>query len=116
MHSVDGFDEISLTGDVKIFDNSGERVLSPSHFGMPQQTYDDIRGGDTVEESARLFINVLEGKATPQQKNAVIANAAIGLYAANQKAGLTAAVSQAREALESGKALATFKTLLESQN
>lgn len=115
MHSVDGYDEISLTGPVKIFDNGGERILSPEDFNMAALTYEDILGGETIDESARIFKSVLDGDATPQQKSAVIANAAMGLYAANQKEGLLRAVDRAREALESGKAREAFKKLIESQ-
>lgn len=115
MHSVDGFDEVSLTGPVKIFDNGGEKILSPADMNMPVLKYEDILGGETIEDSARIFKSVLEGGATPQQKSAVIANAAMGLYAANQKEGLLRAVDRAREALESGKARDAFKKLIESQ-
>lgn len=115
MHSVDGFDEVSLTGPVKIFDNGGEKILSPADMNMPVLKYEDILGGQTIEESARIFKSVLDGGATPQQKSAVIANAAMGLYAANQKEGLLHAVDRARQSLESGKAQEAFKKLIESQ-
>ena len=116
LHSVDGFDEVSLTGPIKIFDNTGEKMVTPSDLDLPILRNEDILGGQTVEESARIFTAVLEGKSTPQQREAVIANAALGLYAANQEAGFGPAVASAREALESGKALSTFKKLIDSQN
>src|SRR5688572_20644927 len=47
MHSIDGFDEVSLTGPLKIFDNAGEKMLSPADLGLPVLKYDDIRGGQT---------------------------------------------------------------------
>ena len=116
LHSVDGFDEVSLTGPLKVFDNSGEKMITPEHLGLPSLEYADIRGGHSVEESAKIFMSVLEGTATTAQKNAVIANAAMGLYAARQKDGFASAVAHAREALESGKALKTFKKLIENAN
>ena len=116
LHSVDGFDEVSLTGPLKIFYNGGEKMITPGDMDLPQLSYDAIRGGQTVEESAKIFMTVLEGKATDSQNHAVIANAGMALYAANQKDGLKHAVGRAREALVSGKALATFKKLMESQN
>jgi anthranilate phosphoribosyltransferase len=115
LHSVDGFDEVSLTGPLKIFYNGGEKMLQPADFGLETLTYDDIRGGESVEESAKIFMAVLEGKGTRAQNQAVIANAGIALYAANQKEGLASAVGKAREALVSGKALATFKKLIETE-
>lgn len=115
LHSVDGFDEVSLTGPLKIFYNGGEKMLQPADFGLETLTYDNIRGGESVEESAKIFMAVLEGKGTRAQNEAVIANAGIALYAANQKEGLASAVGKAREALVSGKALATFKKLIENE-
>lgn len=115
MHSVDGFDEVSLTGPLKLYDNTGENMITPADLGLPVLAYEDIRGGETVEESARIFMSVLKGESTEPQKQAVIANAAMGLYAANQKQGLASAVAKAREALESGKALTTFTNLIDSQ-
>lgn len=116
LHSVDGFDEVSLTGLLKIFYNGGEKILTPADMGLPQLKYDDIRGGQSVEESAGIFKAVLEGRATPAQNHAVIANAAMALFAANQPEGLLHAVERAKDALASGKALETFKKLMASQN
>ncbi|HEX8041645.1 MAG TPA: anthranilate phosphoribosyltransferase [Chryseosolibacter sp.] len=116
LHSVDGFDEVSLTGPLKIFYNGGEKILTPADMGLPELKYEDIRGGQSVEESAAIFKAVLEGRATAAQNHAVIANAAMALYAANQSKGLLDAVERAKEALASGKALETFKKLMASQN
>lgn len=114
LHSVDGFDEVSLTGPFKVFDNGGEKMVTPEDLALPTLKYADIRGGQSVEESAKIFMSVLEGKAASAQKNAVIANAAMGLYAASQKEGFSSAVAKATEALDSGRALQTFKKLLQN--
>lgn len=116
LHSIDGFDEVSLTGPLKVFDNGGEKLITPADMDLPVLKYDDIRGGTSIEESARIFMTVLEGAGTPAQTDAVIANAAMALYAADQKGGVKNAVIKAREALTSGKAFATFKKLMASQN
>jgi anthranilate phosphoribosyltransferase len=115
LHSLDGYDEVSLTGGVKFFYNDGERVIDPSDFGFQKLAYEDIKGGQTIEESAKIFMNVLEGKGTGAQANAVIANAAMALFAADRKAGLPLAVERASESLKSGKALIAFKKLIEGQ-
>ena len=115
LHSIDGYDEVSLTGPVKFFHNDGEKIIEPADFGLPSLKYDDIRGGQSVEESAKIFMSVLEGKGTEAQNSAVTANAAMALYAANRKEGLAAAVVKAREALQSGRALNAFKKLIEGQ-
>ena len=112
LHSLDGYDEVSLTGSFKYFSNSGERIASPEDIGLMKLKAEDIRGGETVEQSAKIFMSVLEGKGTPQQNAAITANAGMALYASNQKAGVAAAIAKAKETLESGKALTTFKQLL----
>ena len=112
LHSLDGYDEVSLTGSFKYFSNEGERIVSPEDLGLPTIQYEDIKGGSTVEESAILFMNVLEGKGTVQQNSAVIANAAMALYCVDRNAGMIAAVGKAEDALKSGKALESFKKLM----
>jgi anthranilate phosphoribosyltransferase len=115
LHSIDGYDEISLTGAFKYFSNAGERLATPGDLGLPQLKYEDLKGGDSVEESAKIFMNVLEGKGTKAQNAAVTANAGLALYAGHQAEGLQQAISRAKEALESGKALQAFKKLIDGQ-
>lgn len=114
IHSIDGYDEISLTGKVKVYNHEGEGIITADSFGLPQSRAEEICGGDTVEASAKIFINVLEGRGTTPQKNAVIANAAMAIYISNRRQSLLSAAASAREALESGKALQTFKQLINS--
>lgn len=112
LHSLDGYDEVSLTGAFKFFFNDGERIATPAELGLPKIKYEDIKGGSTVQESATLFMNVLEGKGTEQQNAAVIANAAMALYCVDRHAGMIKAVEKATGALKSGKALESFKKLM----
>ena len=112
LHALDGYDEISLTGAFKYFYNDGERIADPADLGLLQVSYEDIDGGDTVEDSAKIFLNVLEGKGTQAQNSAVIANAGMALYCADQNSGVLHAVAKAKETLESGKALKAFNKLL----
>lgn len=112
LHSLDGYDEISLTGAFKYFHNNGEQLADAVDLGLPNVTYEQIGGGDSVADSAKIFMNVLEGKGTPAQNAAVIANAGMALYCADQQAGLLNSVAKAKEALESGKALESFKKLI----
>lgn len=112
LHSLDGYDEISLTGAFKYFYNNGEQLADAADLGLPNVTYEQIGGGDSVADSAKIFMDVLEGKGTPAQNAAVIANAGMALYCADQQAGLLNSVAKAKEALESGKALEAFKKLI----
>lgn len=114
LHSLDGYDEVSLTGAFKFFFNEGERIATPGDLGLPIIHHEDIKGGNTVQEAATLFMNVLEGKATEEQNAAVVANAAMALYCVNRKDGMIKAVEKAEDALKSGKALASFNKLMNS--
>jgi anthranilate phosphoribosyltransferase len=116
LHSLDGYDEVSLTGPFKYFYNGGEKVVEPVDLGLPKLTYEDIKGGTTVEESSRVFMDILEGKGTLAQNAAVVANAGMALYTGNQQDGIVAAVQRAKEALESGKALRAFRKLMAVNN
>ena len=88
-------------------------MSSAAMLGLPQLTSSDLAGGATMDESAKIFMNVLDGKGTPQQNAVVIANAGMALYCANQKSGLPNAIAKAKESLESGGARAAFKKLIE---
>lgn len=112
LHDLNGYDEISLTGPFKIFTNSGERVLEPADLGLPEVNPAELKGGNTVEESAGIFLNILEGNGTAAQNAVVIANAGMALFAGRQHEGILSAMEKAKEALQSGAALKTFKKLL----
>jgi anthranilate phosphoribosyltransferase len=112
VHSLDGYDEISLTGPFKYFCNKGELLADPSDLFLPTLAAADLRGGESISESAEIFINVLAGQGTPQQSIAVIANAGMALYCANQADGFESSIMKAKDVLESGKAFACFKNLI----
>ncbi|MEK7199288.1 MAG: anthranilate phosphoribosyltransferase, partial [Bacteroidota bacterium] len=50
IHSLDGYDEISLTNDTKVITNEGEKVMTPEQLGKRMVVAEDIYGGNTVEE------------------------------------------------------------------
>ncbi|GAL00616.1 anthranilate phosphoribosyltransferase [Nonlabens ulvanivorans] len=112
LHAHEGYDEVSLTGKVRMAKNNGVSDLSASDFNMKPLKQSDIYGGDTVEDAALIFMKVLENKATDAQKNVVIANAATAISVA-QDINLKNAVFAARASLESGKALESFQKLME---
>ena len=114
VNSIDGYDEISLTGDFKVSTNSYERIFSPSDLGMQKALPEELVAGATEKEAAQIFDAVLENRALPAQKNIVIANAAFGIqtFERGQKP-IEECIAIARESIESGRALATFKKFRE---
>ena len=101
LHDLQGYDEISLTGPFKIYTNGGEKILEPSDLGLPQVKAIELKGGETIEESAKIFISILEGNGTEAQNSVVIANAGMSLYAGHQDDGIKSAIEKARESLMS---------------
>lgn len=79
VNSMDGYDEISLTGDFKVTTNNYEKVFSPADLGFEPAKPEELRGGATEQEAAEIFDAVLENRALPAQKNIVLANAAFGI-------------------------------------
>ncbi|MCB0396982.1 MAG: anthranilate phosphoribosyltransferase [Flavobacteriales bacterium] len=113
IYALDGYDEVSLTGDFKTINRSGEHVYRPEQLGLHVHKAEEIFGGSTVEEAASIFKKILEGEGTGAQNEVVIANSALAIACAREDVNLNDAVSEARESLVSGKALQSFKTLLE---
>lgn len=111
--SYDGYDEISLTSGFKICTNDFEKVLTPVDLGLKYVKQNEIYGGETAEEAQKIFDAVLEGTATEAQKNVVIANSACGISVMDKNLSMADSVAMARESLESGKALQTFKKFVE---
>lgn len=114
IHSLDGYDEISLTGGFKALTRQTERTMLPADLGFTQVKPSEIYGGSSVEEAAGVFLKILEGKGSRAQKEVVIANTAMALYCMDESAGLDRCLERATESLESGSALSTFKNLVES--
>jgi anthranilate phosphoribosyltransferase len=113
LHSLDGYDEVSLTGAFKMISNQGEQILEPEDLGLKRLNQEEIKGGETIEDSAKIFLDILQGNGSEAQNQVVLANAGLALYCADKVAGLDVAIARAKESLESGKALNTFKKLIE---
>lgn len=112
LHSLDGYDEISLTGPFKMVMADGEYLYTPEGLGFKTHTQAELGGGNTIAESAKIFSAVLENTATEPQRNAVLANAGMAIFCADATLTLPEGIAAARESLESGKALASFKKLI----
>ncbi|GAL84557.1 anthranilate phosphoribosyltransferase [Sporocytophaga myxococcoides] len=112
LHSLDGYDEISLTGAFKIISNKRETILRPEDIGFSRVKAEALTSGKSLESSAKIFTNVLCNEATQEQTSAVIVNAAMAIWCTRPELSLEDAIGLAKESLESGKALSAFKTLL----
>jgi len=115
IHSLDGYDEISLTNDTKVITNDGEKIMTPESLGKRMVSATDIQGGSTVEESAKIFMKILKGEASWAQNAVVLANAAMGLQCTGNFRNYEGAYAAAVESLESGRAYNTMDKLINLQ-
>ncbi len=112
IHSLDGYDEISLTNDTKVITNEGEKILTPEYLGKRTVSAEDLYGGNSVEESAKIFLKILKGAGSWAQNAVVIANAAMALQCTGKYKNYEYCYELAVESLESGKALESLNKLI----
>ena len=112
VHSLDGYDEISLTGEFKVATADKEKLYTPEMLGFQRIAEADLDGGETPEAAARIFDAVLEGTATRAQRDCVIANAGFAIHVIRPELPVADCIAEARESLEAGKARATFLRFL----
>ncbi|MEL6560345.1 MAG: anthranilate phosphoribosyltransferase [Bacteroidota bacterium] len=115
LHSLDGYDEISLTGTFKMISQETERIVHPHDIGLHTVQPEQLSGGKTIEDSAKVFIDILSGKGTKAQNEAVIANAGTAIYCGKGLDSLEEGINEARESLVSGRAFETFKKLVKNE-
>jgi anthranilate phosphoribosyltransferase len=116
VHSLDGYDEISLTSDFKVIDKNGERMYSPESLNFERISQKELDGGNTPEDAAKIFDNILSNTSTKAQKNTVIINSAFAIRTIDSSLSLDACIDQAKESIESGVALNTLKKFIALNN
>jgi anthranilate phosphoribosyltransferase len=116
IHSLDGYDEISLTNDTKVITETGERIYSPRELGKRLVNADDLAGGETLEEAAKIFKEIISGNGTWAQNAVVLANAAMALMGTGEYADYEEAYQHAVESLETGAALNSLHQLISLQS
>jgi len=116
VYSLDGYDEISLTSEIRFILNGVDRIVSPEEMGYERVMQSDLAGGRTVADAAALFRAVLKGEGTRVQTDVVTANAQAALKCYYPAKSLSECRDIAKESIDSGKAYGAFKTLLEMQS
>ncbi|RYY62842.1 MAG: anthranilate phosphoribosyltransferase [Chitinophagaceae bacterium] len=115
IHSLDGYDEISLTNETKVITQSGERIMTPEQLGKRMVNASDIEGGDTVEEAAAIFTRIIRSEGSWAQNAVVLANAAMALFCTGKFKNYEAAYAAAVNSLESGSAHRSLQKLIALQ-
>jgi len=116
VHSLDGYDEISLTSEFKVATSNKEKVYSPEMLGFKRCRQEELFGGETIEDASLIFDNVLKNSATEAQKNVVVINSAFAIQVICPEKKIEDCIAEACESLDSGKAMAMFKKYVDLNN
>ncbi len=112
VHSLDGYDEISLTSNFKVATQSAEKIYTPESLGFRRCSEAELSGGDSVDDAAKIFDDVMNNRATEAQTNAIVANSAFALSIRCPERTIEECIAMARESIESGSALAAFRSFV----
>lgn len=112
VHSLDGYDEVSLTTSFRCITKNGETNIEPNDLGFKRIKQIQIYGGDTIQEAAKIFIDVLNNESSAEQKNVIIANSAMAMHCYQKDTAISECVAICKETIESKKAKQLFKQLI----
>lgn len=112
IHALDGYDEISMTGDFKVITNQGENYYSMEELGFSPILPEDLAGGDSAADAAQIFLSILNNQGTDVQNNVVLTNAAFAIKTFHPEKTFGDCFYEAEEALMSGKALRSFQKII----
>jgi len=111
IHALDGYDEISMTGDFKVINNQGENYYNMEELGFSPILPQELAGGDSVAEAAKTFLSILNNEGTDVQNNVVLTNAAFAIKTFHPEKSFGDCFYEAEESLMTGKALKSFKKI-----
>jgi anthranilate phosphoribosyltransferase len=112
LHSLDGYDEISLTAPFKIIGRNIQNIFEPSQFGLPKLSPEQLKGGESLEQAGKILVQILKNEGTEAQNSVVCINSAFAIQCALPNLSIEEAYQKAKETLQSGKAYERLKILL----
>ena len=115
VHGIDGYDEVSLTGAFKLFSNNHDIMLEPKDLDFNLIQSDKLSGGKNIQESSKIFLDILKNNGTREQVDAVLANSGLAIYCAKKLSSIKEGIQVARESLESGNAYNCLKLFIENK-
>src|SRR5699024_4965328 len=113
LHSLDGYDEVSLTADTRLINNQGEHNLTPEELGKTPVKQEDLYGGNTIQKARDMFQKIIKGEGTQAQSSVITANADVGIKCAGLYDSYEDCYQAAKESPESGKAYKVLTDLIE---
>jgi anthranilate phosphoribosyltransferase len=113
VHCLNGYDEFSLTGKARILTKQGEAIIIPEYFGLNRVSAEALHGGTSAAENAKILVDILSGQSTPEKRAVAECNAALAIRLERPSLSLIDALEQARESIESKRALASLRKFVE---
>lgn len=112
VHTLEGYDEISLTGPFKLIQNKKEQIIEPTTLGFKKVMATELASSGDIKGTANMFLEVLNGEAPQAKMEVVLCNAAFAIQTMDTGLSFEDALEQAKESLLGGKALKVFKMLI----
>lgn len=119
VYGRDSLDEVSPSAETSVCElkNGYYRttVVKPEDFGLPRGKKEELAGG-TPDENAQITRDILSGKLRGTKRNAVLLNAGLALYAAQQVPTMQEGVALAAKTIDSGAARQKLEQYIEASN
>ena len=112
VHNLDGYDEVTLTDSAEVVGNKGQFIVNADQLGVPIIPREELYSGNTVDEAANIFLNLLKGEGTQCQERAVAVNVAIGLRLFHPNEELKTLFDEALKVIQSGQGYTHFQKVL----
>lgn len=119
VYGQDRMDEISLSAPTTCVevDNGNFRKyeITPEQFGLKRCSRQELTGG-AGDVNARITESILKGECSDAKADAVILNAAAGIYLMGRAPSIQDGITSARQAIQSGAAYDTLRKFKELTN
>jgi anthranilate phosphoribosyltransferase len=117
VHSFDGLDEFTTTDKAYLYRYKAGKSISgtsidATELGFKRATSSDLLGGD-AEKNTEIIQNILTGKATQQQTEIVVLNAAYAILVSGRINDIENAILLAKDSIRSGNARIKLNELIE---
>ncbi len=119
VHGSDGLDEITMTGITHVAEVKDGKVthydIDPKDYGFDYCDADTLKGG-TPAENAQITLDILTGKEQGARRNTILLNSGCAIYCAGKASSIAEGIEIAKDAIDSGKALAQLNALKDFSN
>jgi len=118
--NTDGIDEFSPTGVAHVAEllpdgSIKEYSFDPESVGIARCVIEDLRGGD-AQVNAALLEEILSGNRNGPMEDAIVLNAAVGLYVAGKCKSIQEGVITAQNSIRNGNPMHTLKKWAKESN